>query len=62
MRRSRILDTACESDSAAGWYYYRARYYDPSIGRFFSEDPLGLRVGINRFQYVSRVACDLSLW
>jgi len=23
-------------------YYYRARYYQPSLGRFISEDPLGL--------------------
>lgn len=22
-------------------YYYRARYYDPSLGRFLSEDPIG---------------------
>lgn len=28
-------------DSATGLYYLRARYYDPSIGRFFSRDPLG---------------------
>ncbi|SPF37195.1 hypothetical protein SBDP1_1620001 [Syntrophobacter sp. SbD1] len=26
-----------------GLYYMRARYYDPSVGRFISEDPLGLR-------------------
>jgi RHS repeat-associated protein len=29
--------------------YYRARYYDPSVGRFLSEDPLGLSVGVNSF-------------
>lgn len=22
--------------------YYRARYYDPKVGRFISEDPIGL--------------------
>jgi RHS repeat-associated protein len=29
----------------AGLYYYRARYYCPSAGRFISEDPLGLAGG-----------------
>jgi RHS repeat-associated protein len=33
--------TGRESDSETGLYYYRARYYDPSTGRFLSEDPLG---------------------
>ena len=27
-------------DSATGLYYARARYYDPAIGRFLSEDPV----------------------
>jgi RHS repeat-associated protein len=31
--------TARDSDSETGLRYYRARYYDPSIGRFISEDP-----------------------
>lgn len=28
-----------------GLYYYRARYYSPSMGRFISEDPLGFGGG-----------------
>ncbi len=32
--------------------YYRARYYDPSIGRFISEDPIGFNGGINFYRYV----------
>jgi len=32
--------TARESDTETGLYYYRARYYDQSIGRFTAEDPL----------------------
>jgi RHS repeat-associated protein len=32
--------------------YYRARYYDPNVGRFLSEDPLGFRIGSNFYTYV----------
>jgi RHS repeat-associated protein len=33
--------TGREWDTETGLDYYRARYYDPSVGRFISEDPLG---------------------
>jgi RHS repeat-associated protein len=46
-----IQYTARESDPT-GMYYYRARYYDPILKRFVSEDPLGLRAGINVYGYV----------
>ena len=43
----------CESDPETGLYYYRARYYDPSAGRFLSEDPIGLPGGdLNFYRYV----------
>jgi len=44
--------TARESDTETGLYYYRARYYDPVAGRFVSEDPLSLSVGLNFYKYV----------
>jgi RHS repeat-associated protein len=44
--------TGREQDQRTGIYYYRARYYDPNIGRFISEDPSGFRGGINRYAYV----------
>ena len=33
--------TGREYDGETGLYYYRARYYDPTVGRFLSEDPIG---------------------
>jgi RHS repeat-associated protein len=43
--------TARENDGT-GLYYYRARYYMPSCGRFISEDPIGTSGGINLYGYV----------
>src|SRR5439155_18683176 len=34
-------------------YYYRARYYNPSIGRFVSEDPIKFGGGMNFYTYVA---------
>jgi RHS repeat-associated protein len=44
--------TARENDQT-GLYFYRARYYDPVLKRFISEDPIGLRAGTNFYLYVS---------
>lgn len=44
--------TAREFDPEAGLYYYRMRYYDPSGGRFASEDPIGFSGGSNFYRYV----------
>jgi len=41
-----------ESDPLTGLIYNRARSYDPKLGRFISEDPIGLAGGINQFAYV----------
>jgi RHS repeat-associated protein len=38
---------------ATGLVYYRARYYDPSVGRFTQRDPIGLAGGLNQYAYVS---------
>lgn len=35
-----------------GLIYYRARYYDPAIGRFTQRDPIGLNGGMNLYAYV----------
>ncbi|MGB6130700.1 MAG: RHS repeat-associated core domain-containing protein [Acidobacteriaceae bacterium] len=33
--------------------YYRARYYNPTVDRFISEDSLGFQGGINQYAYVA---------
>jgi len=45
--------TGREFDSESGLYYYRSRYYDSSIGRFLSEDPLLFIDSINLYLYVT---------
>ncbi len=43
-------------DDGLGWMHYRARQYDPTLGRFMRADPLawvdGETVGLNRYTYV----------
>jgi RHS repeat-associated protein len=38
-------------DGSTGLYYMRARYYDSELQRFISEDPTGLRAGLNLFAF-----------
>nr|WP_269632142.1 RHS repeat-associated core domain-containing protein [Pelomonas sp. BJYL3] len=38
-------------DEETGLHYNRFRYYDPGVGRFASQDPIGLEGGINTFLY-----------
>ena len=42
---------ARELDASTGMYYVRARWYDPFLGRFLSEDPIGLAGGNNQYAY-----------
>jgi RHS repeat-associated protein len=44
--------TGRECDPETSLYYYRARYYDPSVGRFLSEDRLRFEAGPNFYAYV----------
>jgi RHS repeat-associated protein len=46
------VDGEPAADTERANNYYRARYYDPKIGRFISEDPIGFDGGINFYAYV----------
>lgn len=43
--------TGREFDSESGLYYYRARSYDPSTGRFIQKDPVGFAGDLNLYRY-----------
>jgi RHS repeat-associated protein len=43
---------AREIDTTTGLYYVRARWYDPAMARFNSQDPIGLAGGMNTYAYV----------
>src|SRR5271154_4249889 len=45
--------TAREFDAETSLYYYRARYYDPNVGRFAAEDPLAFSGGVEFYVYTN---------
>jgi RHS repeat-associated protein len=45
--------TGREFDSETSLYFYRARYFDPSAGRFISEDPIRFAIGPDFYTYVA---------
>src|SRR3989344_885711 len=48
-----FLYTGQMYDAETGFYYYKARYYHPTLGRFLQRDPLGYVDGYNLYSYVN---------
>jgi RHS repeat-associated protein len=51
--------TAREFDTETNLYFYRARYYDPTAGRFLNEDSIRFDAGTNFYSYVGN---DATAW
>ncbi len=45
-------ETAGSTNEPSGLYYYRARHYSPTLGRFLQPDPIGYAGGNNLYAYV----------
>jgi RHS repeat-associated protein len=43
-----------------GLYYMRARFYEPGLGRFLTEDPIGINGGANLFAYAANDPINTS--
>ena len=60
--RNLFLFTGREWDAELGLYFYRARHYDPSTGRFLQPDPVwnpGNPSSLNRYVYVQNNPVNL---
>ncbi|EBA4497518.1 RHS repeat protein [Salmonella enterica] len=52
-------------DEESGLYYNRYRYYNPGQGRYITQDPIGLKGGLNPYQYPLNPVTEvdpLGLW
>jgi RHS repeat-associated protein len=47
-------------NDGTGLYYMRARYYSPALGRFISEDPIGVAGGTTLYAYSGNNPTNLS--
>src|SRR5205085_1844277 len=59
--RGRYAWTGRDIDTETGFQYNRERYYDPTTGRWISQDPLGYEAGdSNLYRYVSNASMSMT--
>jgi RHS repeat-associated protein len=51
MHRQKNMEQSMKHMLEKGFYYNRHRYYDPKIGSYINQDPIGLRGGVNFYGY-----------
>jgi RHS repeat-associated protein len=56
---NRYLFQGREYSWASGFYYFRARWYDPVSGRWLSPDPIGISGGLNHYVFCANNAVNL---
>ena len=57
----RFKFTGREYSPELGIYYYRARWYDPAVGRFINQDPIRFRAGDpNLYRYANNAPGDAT--
>jgi RHS repeat-associated protein len=49
-------------DAETGLHYNLFRYYDPDVGRFVSQDPIGLAGGVNTYRYALNPLTWIDPW
>ena len=49
-------------DEESGFYYNRYRYYDPGQGRYITQDPIGLKGGLNVYSYPTDPVGCIDPW
>uniref|UniRef100_UPI00406D0774 RHS repeat domain-containing protein n=1 Tax=Pseudomonas sp. F3-2 TaxID=3141539 RepID=UPI00406D0774 len=49
-------------DDETGLHYNTFRYYDPQVGRFITQDPIGLDGGMNLYRYVPNPTGWIDPW
>ncbi|WNV87867.1 RHS repeat-associated core domain-containing protein [Umezawaea sp. Da 62-37] len=59
-KRGSDLSFTGRQDDGTGLDQYRARYYSPSLGRFISEDPIGISGGSNLYAYTQNSPTNLT--
>ncbi len=49
-------------DAESGLHYNRYRFYDPGLGRYITQDPIGLTGGINLYAYANNPTGAVDPW